>query len=183
MRGPAARKNRVIAQSRVHGCGSLVDLARGRLHPYASRRRPTLIALAALLIAAAFAGAAVYVAVAEHPARLALDDAAALAQWKPSYRRGKLMQASLALAGGLLALWVWWQDRNALWLIGGLLLLANWPATLILIMPVNRRLEAIGAAGADTRALLVRWGRLHLIRAALGTAAALVMFCAFGCRL
>src|SRR5258706_2634933 len=131
-----------------------------------------LPALAALLIAAAFAGAALYVSVAEHPARLTLDDGAALAQWKPSYRRGKVMQASLALVGGLLALWVWRQDRNALWLAGGLLLLANWPVTLILIMPVNHRLEAGDAPGPDTRALLVRWGRPHLIRTALGTAAA-----------
>jgi hypothetical protein len=141
-----------------------------------------LAAQTAFLTAALFAGAAVYVSVAEHPARLALDDAAALAQWKLSYRRGKLMQASLALVGSLLAFWVWWQDRNALWLAGGLLLLANWPVTLILIMPVNRRLEA-KAAGPDVRALLIRWGRLHLIRAALGTAAALVMLCAFVCRL
>jgi hypothetical protein len=135
----------------------------------------------AFLIAALFAGAAIYVSVAEHPARLALDDEAALAQWKPSYTRGKLMQASLALAGSLLAFWVWWQDRNLLWLIGGLLLIASWPVTLILIMPVNHRLEA--SPGAATRALLVRWGRLHWIRTILGTAAALVMLCAFDCRL
>jgi hypothetical protein len=142
-----------------------------------------LTALVALMIAAAFAGAAIYVSVAEHPARLALDDAAALAQWKPSYQRGKLMQASLALVGSLLAFWIWWQDRNVLWLAGGLLLLASWPVTLALIMPVNRRLEATDAPDAETRVLLVRWGRLHLIRAALGAAATLAMLCAFGCRL
>src|SRR6185295_7520832 len=140
-----------------------------------------LTALAAFLVAALFAGAAIYVSVAEHPARLALDDEAALAQWKPSYMRGKLMQASLALVGSLLAFWVWWQDRNLLWLIGGLLLLASWPVTLILIMPVNHRLEA--SPGAETRALLVRWGRLHWIRTVLGAAAALAMLCAFDCRL
>jgi hypothetical protein len=138
-------------------------------------------ALAALLIAAAFAGAAFYVSVAEHPARLTLDDAAALAQWKPSYRRGKLMQASLALIGSLLAFWVWWKGGTLPWLIGGLLLLANWPVTLILIMPVNRRLEAGDGTGPDTRALLIRWGRLHWIRTALGTASALAMLCALAC--
>jgi hypothetical protein len=110
-----------------------------------------------------------------------LDDQAALAQWKPSYKRGKLMQASLALIGSLLAFGVWWQDRNLWWLIGGLLLIASWPVTLILIMPVNHRLEA--SPGPDTRALLIRWGRLHWIRTVLGTAAALVMLCAFDCRL
>ena len=139
----------------------------------------------AFLFAAAFAGAAVYVSAAEHPARLGLDDAAALHQWKPSYRRGKVMQAALALLGGGLALWTWWESWNHLWLIGALLLLANWPFTLLVILPTNRKLEAMqaDAPGPETRALLIRWGRLHLVRAALGSAAALVMLCAFYCHL
>jgi hypothetical protein len=144
-----------------------------------------LIAQLALLAASLFAGAAVYVSIAEHPARLVLDDEAALAQWKPSYARGKIMQAGLALVGGALAFWVWWHSLNQLWLIGALLLLANWPVTLLIILPVNRKLEAIapGAAGPETRTLLERWGRLHAIRSALGAAAALVMLCALYWRL
>lgn len=144
-----------------------------------------LAAPLALVAAAAFAGAACYVSIAEHPARLRLDDAAALRQWKPSYARGKPMQAGLALVGGLIASWVWWEGRNLLWLIGGLTLLANWPFTLAAILPTNRRLEAIPADAPtpETRALLVRWGRLHAVRAALGAAAALIMLCAFFCRL
>ncbi len=138
------------------------------------------LAQLALIVAALFAGAAIYVAVAEHPARMALDDEAALAQWKSSYVRARLMQASLALIGGLLAFWVWWHSLNWLWLIGALFLLATWPFTLFVIMPVNRRLEAIpaGAAGPEARALLVQWGRLHVIRADLGGTAALVMLTA-----
>jgi hypothetical protein len=144
-----------------------------------------LAAHLALIAATLFAGASLYVSVAEHPARLSLDDQAALRQWRPSYARGKLMQASLALLGGALALWIWWHSLNQLWLIGGLLLLANWPFTIVAIMPVNRRLEAIaaGTADQDPRPLLERWGRLHWLRTALGAASVLAMLCALHWRL
>src|SRR5258707_13426317 len=48
--------------------------------------------------AAIFAGAALYVNVVEHPARMALDTKSAALQWAPSYRRATWMQAPLALA-------------------------------------------------------------------------------------
>ena len=71
-----------------------------------------------------------------------LDDAAALAQWKPAYARGAAMQASLAIVGFLLGLLAWWQSGRWLWLIGALVLVANWPYTLIGIMPTNNTLKA-----------------------------------------
>jgi uncharacterized membrane protein len=130
----------------------------------------------ALIVAALFAGAAFYVGAAEHPARLQLDNRAALTQWKPAYARGAIMQASLAVIGFVLGLLAWWQTGRWLWLAGAVVLVANWPFTLIGIMPTNHKLEATDPAGAgpQTRALLETWGSLHAGRTALGIASMLI---------
>ena len=133
--------------------------------------------LLALVIAAAFTGAAIYINVAEHPARLGLSVGSLLTQWKPSYARGFAMQASLAVLGGMLGALAWWTTVGGLWLAGAVVLVSNWPYTLLGIMPTNRQLLATVPESADaaTRALLERWGRLHAVRSGLG-AIATVLF-------
>jgi hypothetical protein len=122
-----------------------------------------------------FTGAAIYVIVAEQPARLDLKDRPLLVEWKMSYRRGAIMQASLALAGFLLGMLAWRQTGKPAFLVGALLMLAPWPWTLLVIKPTNDALLATkpASAGAQTRALIVKWGQLHLMRMSLGALAVL----------
>ena len=129
--------------------------------------------LIALVMAAAFAGAAFYVGFAEQPARLALDDRALLAQWKPSYARGFTMQASLAASSALLGFLASWQLGDWRWAIAAVLILANWPYTMLVMLPTNKRIDAWPIENADvsSRALITRWGQLHAVRTALGLAA------------
>jgi hypothetical protein len=131
--------------------------------------------LAALTVAAIFTGAAVYVNVAEQPARLSLDDRALLAEWKPSYKRGAAMQASIALIGCVLGLVAWWWASHTGFLIGAVAMVAPWPWTLLAIKPTNDALLATAPdqAGPRTRALIEKWGRLHTVRTTLGALAVL----------
>jgi hypothetical protein len=127
----------------------------------------------ALIVAAIFTGAAAYVSFAEQPARLMLDDRSALAEWKPAYKRGFAMQGPLAVLGFLLGLIAWWQTGDWRWLLGAAFLIANWPYTLIGIMPTNNRLMAmpLEQAGAESRKLIETWAQLHAVRTVLGALA------------
>ena len=132
-----------------------------------------IAALVATASAGLFAGAAIYVSAVEHPARLSCGTALALREFAPSYRRGAVMQASLAVVGLLASIAAWWQAGRAELLIGGLLLGSVVPFTLVVIFPTNHRLLALGLdpGSAEARALLARWGKLHAVRSVLGALA------------
>ncbi|WP_017183300.1 DUF1772 domain-containing protein [Sphingobium xenophagum] len=136
----------------------------------------SLVSVIALVSATLFAGAALYISLVEHPARLALSDSASLTQWQPSYKRALPFQSGLAVAGGLSGVICFYLTADFRWLAGSIAMLANWPFTLFIIFPVNKRLLAIRPVEADreTRGLLRKWGALHNVRSALGAAAVLL---------
>jgi hypothetical protein len=129
----------------------------------------------ALLTAAMFTGAALYINVVEQPARLGLDHRALLMEWKPAYKRGTAMQAPLAIVGFLLGMAAWWQTGHVGWALGALFMIANWPFTFFAIMPTNNRLMLLdpSMAGPESQAMIERWGSLHAARTAFGFAAVL----------
>jgi hypothetical protein len=129
------------------------------------------------LATALFTGAAVYISLVEHPARLLCPTAHAVEQWRPSYKRATIMQASLAVAGSLLALAAWLVGTGLVWLLAALLLGAVVPFTLIVMWPTNRRLEDVNLDPTSelARSLLARWGHLHDIRSGLSLIALILM--------
>jgi hypothetical protein len=130
----------------------------------------------AVLCAALFAGAALYINVAEHPARMGLETRIAALQWAPSYERATWMQAPLAVLSFVSGVAAWLMGAGLGWLLAAVLIGAVVPFTLLGIMPTNHRLLAPGRnlGSAETRALLERWGNLHAVRTTLSVLATML---------
>jgi hypothetical protein len=79
--------------------------------------------------------------------------------------------------GTLAAIAAWLQGAPALWLIGGLLLGAVIPFTLIVILPSNKRLldPSLDKDSELAQQLLQRWATLHAVRSALSLASFLLL--------
>lgn len=127
----------------------------------------------AALCAALFAGAALYINVVEHPARMSLETRVAARQWAPSYQRATWMQAPLALLSGVSGVAAWLMGAGPGWLVAAVLIGAVVAFTVIGIMPTNHKLLAPGRDldSAETRLLLERWGNLHAVRTTLSVLA------------
>lgn len=137
-----------------------------------------IFAVLATLCAGLFSGAAIYVSVVEHPARLACGPAIALAEFRPSYQRAAIMQAFLAVAGCVAGVAAWAQNGNG-WVLAGALLLGGLvPFTLFVIWPTNKGLldPALSPESPEAALLLVRWGRLHAVRSAVSAGAFVMLF-------
>jgi hypothetical protein len=136
----------------------------------------SFVEFVAALSAALFAGAALYINVAEHPSRMGLETRMAALQWAPSYKRATWLQAPLALLSLTCGVAVWLLGRGWGWLVAAVLVGAVVPFTFLMIMPTNHKLLAPDRdlSSSETRELLVRWGRLHAVRTLLSLAGAMV---------
>ena len=130
----------------------------------------------AVLCCILFAGAAIYINLVEHPARMSCDTKTAATVWAPSYKKATVMQAPLAVISFLAGVAVWLLGGGLLWLIGAVLIGLVVPFTFIAVMPTNNELLAPGRdlSSAETRSLLEKWGRLHAVRSALNFLASIV---------
>jgi uncharacterized membrane protein len=124
-----------------------------------------------------FTGAAIYINLVEHPARMQAGTQLALTEFAPSYHRATRMQVSLAAIGFVSALQAWRSSADARWLVGGGVLVAVIPFTALVILPTNKQLLDPATARDLERAeqLLTRWGRLHAVRS-LASLASLLLF-------
>ena len=135
-----------------------------------------MLELLATLAAGLFSGASIYINLVEHPARMECGTALAIAQWGPSYKRATVMQAGLAAIGLLSTAGAWMLGAEGSWLIGGILLGLVIPFTLLVILPINRKLVTpdLARESLDIRRLLDRWARLHAVRSVLSFSSFLV---------
>ena len=127
----------------------------------------------ATLCAGLSSGAALYVTLVEHPARIECGTALAVTVFGPSYRRATVMQAVLTAIAFLLSIGAWVSTSNSGWLLGGSFVVAVIPFTLIAILPTNKKLldPSLDRSSDAALRLLKKWGRLHAIRTVLGMVA------------
>ena len=132
-----------------------------------------------VLACALFTGAAIYITLVEHPARMQCGVEIAAIQFPPSYHRATVMQATCAALGLLSSIAAWLAGASFGWLVGGIVLGAVIPFTLIVILPTNKQLlsPTLDRQSAQTERLLARWGALHAVRSVLGGLALLLFLC------
>jgi hypothetical protein len=132
-----------------------------------------MLIVVAAVCAGLFSGAALYVNLVEHPARLACGPELAVREFAQSYKRATVLQASLAVVGSLAGIADAWKPADPKLLVASLLLIAVVPFTLVVILPTNKRLldPSLDPKSSDATALLTCWGHLHAVRTFLSSVA------------
>jgi hypothetical protein len=127
-----------------------------------------ILKLASVCSAGMFTGAAFYLTIVEHPARMSVGVAFALQEFRPSYKRAAPLQGALAIVCFLSSAAVAAPAHDWIWLIGGCLVGAVVPFTLFFMMPTNRPLRNdVNFEAESAKSLLAKWARLHAVRTTL----------------
>lgn len=137
----------------------------------------TLFQFLSILMCGIFTGAAIYINLVEHPARMSCPIEWAVIQWRKSYKRATIMQAPLAIAGFIFTVCAWFTGSSMLELMGGFLLFLVVPYTLIAILPTNKRLEdeKLDKNSKEAHLLLNKWAKLHAVRSLLSAIAFIIL--------
>jgi hypothetical protein len=135
-----------------------------------------MLRFGAVLSAALFTGGALYVSLAEHPARMA-DPVTARREFQHSYPRAAPWQASFAGICFLTAVLAALLTHAWPIAIGGIAVGAVIPFTLLVMMGTNHRIldEKSELNLNEATALLRSWGRLHWVRSILGLVGLIIM--------
>ena len=91
----------------------------------------------AILAATFFSGAAIYINLAEHPARMECSTQLAATVFGPSYRRAAVMQIILALAATIAGIGAWFLGVPRLWFVGAVLIARTRPSASTMLLAGN----------------------------------------------
>jgi hypothetical protein len=128
--------------------------------------------LYAFAVASAFLGAAIYIGLVEHPARLTLGARAMVREWAVSDHRGTILLTALSLGSAVLAFVQYRLGGDVRWIIGGLAILSSWPYEYYVLVPVSIWLCAVPPEkSAPARKLMRDWGLLEWGYALIGLVA------------
>ncbi|CAH0475348.1 unnamed protein product [Peronospora belbahrii] len=153
-----------------------------------------LVQLAATGLAGIFAGASIYISVAQHPALMETD---ALVFQAPFFRRmyfyAARMQGPMAVGSGFSALLVSLLQKQRgphagmpkLWLTSGCLIGSVVPFTALKMLALNYKLvdskRCVHRGQLWMQEMLRRWGKLHAVRAGASALAFSGMLVAMAC--
>jgi hypothetical protein len=130
---------------------------------------PGTLALAA---AGALAGAGLYLNLVEQPARLGLEDAALLNEWRPSDRRGFALIALLALISAICGLSAFFESGDVRFAIGSAIVILTWPYAFFIMSPLNNQILSLSARDLGaTRVLVRQWGLMEYAQTAIALVA------------
>ncbi|KRX10105.1 hypothetical protein PPERSA_08508 [Pseudocohnilembus persalinus] len=123
-----------------------------------------------------FAGAALYISIAQSPASLELETEAAVKFFPHWYKRAAKMQAGLALSSSVFGILTGINKKKQgkkctaiIWFVGSALIFSVVPVTYSFIMNINKQLLQEGGVKTEeeNKNLLKKWGQRHLIRTVL----------------